>query len=236
MTPTMRTLLLLSGGGAAAAAIPFSSVVLLLHGDGANNGTVITDSSLSAKAYSNRFGMSTQTGVKKFGTASLALGGNWLQYAASADWQFGTGDFTVEAWVYPTSWTSENVIVSTYAGVGGWLLMFNTSGTQLQVRSGDALVVDQAISGGAPALNTWHHVAASRVSGVVYFFLNGVQQGAGTAFASDLNYNGLLEIGSYTIGAHGGVFVGYLDELRITKGVGRYTANFTVPDAAFPDS
>jgi hypothetical protein len=216
----------------------FSSVVLLLHGDGANNGSVITDSSSSAKAYSANSGpVTTQTGVKKYGTASLPFGGNYLQYAAHADWQFGTGDFTIEAWVYSTFWDTEDVIASTYqGGANGWLLMFTTSGTKLQVRDGDTTVVEQAISGGAPATSTWHHVAASRVSGVVHFFLNGVEQGTGSAFTSNLSYNGLLEIGSYTPGGHGGTLGGgYLDDLRITKSVGRYTANFTAPTAAFPD-
>lgn len=228
------------GGGGGATDPYFSNVVLLLHMDGANGGTSFPDSSASAKTVSSRSVVTTSTAQAKFGTASADFtSAGWMQHAASADFQFQSGEFTVEAWVYPTSWSSSdfNAISGTYAGSpGGWLFGFFSSGTQIHIRNGDSTSILQNITGGAPALNTWHHAAVSRVGTTAYFFVDGVMQGAGSSFGVSVNYSRFLETGGYYAGVQGGAFAGYIDELRITKGVGRYTANFTPPTAAFPNS
>ena len=93
------------------------------------------------------------------------------------------------------------------------------------------------ISSSALSANTWYHLALSRVSGNTKMFLNGTQTGSTYA---DTN--------SYLVGAKGFNFGastydsspywfmnGYMDDVRITKGIGRYSSNFTAPSAAFPD-
>ena len=94
-----------------------SDTSLLLHMDGANDGTTFTDSSSGAHTVSLTGNIVTKTGEKKFGTASGYFNGgstNRLTVADHADFQFGTGAFTIEAWVYPVSagGSVENMIVS----------------------------------------------------------------------------------------------------------------------------
>jgi hypothetical protein len=82
--------------------------------------------------------------------------------------------------------------------------------------------------------NNWHHVAVVRSSGTMNFYFDGSAQGSGTADST--NYSGAA--GTLRIGASGAYISdlnGYIDDLRITKGVARYTANFTPPTAAFPN-
>src|SRR5574337_181783 len=208
------------GGGGGGATDPyFSNVVLLMHMDGSNGGTTFTDSSASAKAVTGRSVVTTSTAQSKFGGASADFtSAGWMQHAASADFQFGTADFTVEAWVYPTGYAASdfNVLTGTYAGSpGGWFFGFYNNGPNLHVRNGDSTTVSQPITGGAPALNTWHHAAVSRVGGTAYFFVDGVLQGSGSAFSPNINYSRALETGDFLAApTHGGAFAGYIDELR----------------------
>jgi hypothetical protein len=85
----------------------------------------------------------------------------------------------------------------------------------------------------SPAVDTWHHAALTRSSGDHRLFLNGVQEGS-TWTNSYNQSNALIEIGQNPSGSQS--FTGYIDDLRITKNVARYTATFTPPTAAFPDA
>lgn len=84
-----------------------------------------------------------------------------------------------------------------------------------------------------PTLNTWNHIAVSRISGIVRLFMNGILTNTNSN-ATNLGIDQLAYIGN------DGVFNkntdGYLDEFRITNGVGRYSSSFTVPSAPYPDN
>jgi hypothetical protein len=89
-----------------------------------------------------------------------------------------------------------------------------------------------------PSTGTWYHLAASRVGNTLYLFANGVLvTSASVSGVTIFNPNATLRVGTInSAGVEANGFNGWIDELRITKGVGRYSATFTVPTAAFPRS
>jgi len=169
------------------------------------------------------------TSVKKYGTGSIYFNGSasGLTAAKSNSFGFGTGDFTWEAWVYPTNLTGFQCIFSSDDGNGHYVYIGMTSGS-----SGTPMVYDGGyiITGSSNfTINTWQHLAVVRQSGTVKMYLNGTQIGS-ASWTADLGSN---KIGY--IGYNGSQpYYGYIDDLRITKGYARYTANFTPPTSALP--
>ncbi len=223
----------------------FSNVGLLCHFNGANNQTTTVDSSSSAKTV-----ILTGTGPKlttaqfKFGTASLDLSAGTNAYASladSPDWDFGSGQFTVEAWVRPTVAISGiDVIVAQFTNpVGGnaaWELYFNNNTLNFTyTTTGFSATVTVVGAAYTPTLNTWIHVAADRdASNMLRIYADGVVIASATAAATFWNSTINLRVGNDAVATRG--FVGQIDDVRITKGVARYAGAFTPPSAEFPDS
>src|SRR6185437_4647016 len=88
-------------------------------------------------------------------------------------------------------------------------------------------------TGAALSANTWYHVAFVRSGNTITAYVNGVQYGSPVTDSSTATFNNQVFIGSYADSY--GKFQGYIDELRVTKGVARYLANFTPPNAPFPN-
>jgi hypothetical protein len=173
------------------------------------------------------------TSLSKYGSGSYYFDGTgdyMYVMGTSSEMAFGTGDFTVEFWVYPAAANQTATII-------GWRPT-NTNGAyiNLYLLSGSIyLYVSSAdrISGGSVSASAWSHIALARSNGVTKLFLNGTQTGS--------NYT---DSNSYLVGANrpligandydvSSPFNGYIDDLRITKGYARYTANFTAPTAPF---
>lgn len=209
----------------------FSNVSLLLHMDGANGSTTFTDSSGTPKTVSGTGGAKISTTHSKFGGASLLLNGTsgYLSTPGNSAFAFGTGDFCVEMFIRTTAMT-ERVLVDQYDGDGSW---------QFSIRNGKlSWYSDSYVLAGSSlgiADNALHHVAADRSSGVLRFFVDGVQDGS-VSLATNYTKTPTLAIGAQVFSGAGSWFPGNIDELRITKGVSRYTANFTPPAAPFPNS
>jgi len=174
------------------------------------------------------------TAVKKWGDSSVAFDGtgDYLVIpSTNAPTQFGSQDFTIEAWVYSTSIGNQQIIISNRIAASGntnydWQiftskLIFSTTSTNICV---GVITLSS---------NTWYHVAVSRVSGTTRQFVNGVLD-----VTSTTSYN-LTSNSSTVIGGNGTYqpttypFVGYIQDLRVTKGAGRYQGAFTPPAAAF---
>jgi hypothetical protein len=169
---------------------------------------------------------------KKFGTGSLYVdGSSYFSYLDSASTSLGSGDFTIEFWVYKTSAAAQftrilqtpNLFIQDSMAPFNGIRFFepgNLSGTALfQVSN--------------PTLNTWDHYAFTRQGNTFRGFKNGVLQATATSSGTSSN------AGTSYIGIRAELteaFTGYFDEFRITKGVARYTASFTPPDAPFPNS
>lgn len=225
-----------AAAGAAGAADPyFSSVTLLLHGDGTNGQTTTVDSSSYARTITTSNGATLSTTQAKYGTASMAFTGSGNQAftaALSGDFNFGTGDFTVELWVNNTSLSTAPYYIANHDGSFGWYLSNSSGGA-----ANWGWMANGGTSGSAGLGNVgtaaWTHLAVSRVSGVLYKSVGGVV----TSVAHTVNY-GTVTTNPLAVGrdsTSGNNVNGWIDDVRITKGIGRYTANFTPPTSAFPD-
>lgn len=205
----------------------WSSVVALLHMDGADGGTTFTDQ--KGHTFTAAGNAQIDTAQSKFGGASGLFdgSGDFISTPSSSDWAYGTGDFTWECWVRLATAAGNQYIIE--HGSNGGTLSYNGGLTYYNATTGTGSPLYTT----APALTagTWHHIAVARQGGTTRLFVDGVLKASG---ADSHNYGPqILYIGTY--GGGGFTLNGHDDDLRITKGVARYTANFTPPTAAFPD-
>lgn len=219
----------------------YASVSLLLHGDATNGSTTFTDSSSTPKTVTAYGNTQISTAQSKFGGASMAFDGTGDYLSAPNDpaFYFGSGDFTVEGWA-----RANGSISSTACFLGKWSL--GTGGLQFIVgaassnRAYFSLSNDGAAStelvGASNSIpsSVWFHFAGVRSGNVQTMYVNGVSVASGPIVGA------LFDNAAYslTAGSNGfsQAFNGHLDELRITKGVARYTANFTPPSAPFAET
>ena len=217
----------------------YSSVSLLLHCDGANNSTTFTDNSPSPKTASVFGDAKISTAQSKFGGASALFDGNgdYIEYTVNTAFAFGTGNFTVECWVWRNGTQVDFAPLISAGSSGGtsgsWVLGFGatseSSSNKLRFTTGLTPVMFDA---GVSPNQQWFHAAVARQGSTVRLFVDGVQVATMTS-AADLTES-LIRITRGRGSAF--YFNGYLDDIRITKGVARYTGNFTPPSASFPDA
>lgn len=208
----------------------FADVSLLLHMDGSNGSTTFTDSSNNALTVTANGNAQISTAQSKFGGASGYFDGNGDYLSGTLASAIGTAEFTAEAWVRIASSRNYRMILETRnndSTSAGFVLGANSS-AQLFLFTNSGF----RITGGTLSLNTWHHVALVRSAGVFKIYLDG------TALAGSYTSSANLSLAGFRIGmdwANLHPWDGYIDDLRITKGVARYTADFTPPTAAFPN-
>lgn len=235
----LRNGLISAAGGVGEADPYFSDVSLLLHGDGTNGSTTIIDSSSNSQTITLNGSTAISTTQSKFGGASIAFDGNrdWLYPSDHTQFIFGTDDFTVEMWVYPTDISTFTYFYDSRPfNVNGpyvSIAINNVDGVLFYVANSDLRIRGTT----AVTTSTWHHIAVSRSGTSTKMFLNGTQEGS--TYTDSTNYTTVS--GRPLIGANSFSNVvfdldGYMDDVRVTKGVARYTSNFTPPTAAFPDS
>ena len=184
-------------------------------------------------------------GDAKISTAQSRWGGSSMAFDGTGDYlfspntplvPFGTGDFTIEVWIYPTKISTTNgiAIVSNRtdntANTTFGCLWSNSNGIYLHTYS--TAILNSAVQ---PTINVWQHVAYVRSSGTLKIYLNGSQIGSSTSFTADIS----SQVGWYvgkdgTHSASGAeTFQGYMQDFRITRGYARYTSNFTPPTSQF---
>lgn len=206
----------------------FSSVGLLLHGNGVNGSTTFTDSSGTPKTVTQAGGASISTAQSKWGGSSIAnTTASHLTVPTNSAFDFGTGNFTIEFWVYLNSAAGDIYFLDREgAGNGFRLELFSGS---INFFSNATTILNAAW---APATATWIFMQLLRSGTTVSITINGSTLTSAT-YSSALNTGGLgLRIGNF--GAPGNFGVnGYFDDFRITNGVARPIA---VPTAQFPDS
>jgi hypothetical protein len=225
-----------------------SNVSLLLHGDGANGSTTITDSSPTPKTVTAVGNAQISTAQSKFGGASIAFdgSGDYASVTSSSAFDLGISNepFTVEFWFYRNSTGNHGFLVKA-GGAANW----NSSAGYQYFAFIDTGVLywmwnhDIAVSGpisistsNLPAIQQWHHYAASYDGTNTRLFINGTQIGSNNSniYIAPSAAN-TVRVGAGPIDASLVSLNGYIDDLRITKGIARYTANFTPPAAPFPD-
>ena len=212
-----------------------ASVGLLSHFGGVDNGTTFIDE--TGKAITPYGGAVTKTSIKKLGSASAYFDGvnDYLSLLNNTAWDFGAGDYTVEAWVYLTAFpTGGNwaTIVSWHTSGSniGWRLVVGETG-MLHFSTDAGATNGFFTNAGVITLGKWHHVAAVGYNGASLGFVDGTLFGNRSSHSMGVA-NTPLRIGS-TDGSNW-FFAGYIDELRVTKGVARYTKNFTPSASNFP--
>jgi hypothetical protein len=173
------------------------------------------------------------TSVVKYGTGSIYLDGtgDWLQIpAASPNVSFGTGDFTIEMWVYTSNLSNYQTLFDSRTANSTTPYGFFISNIG-QPYWYDASGLSQATI--TVSSNTWTHIAVCRASGTLKIFVGGISGFSGS------NTNSQNPAGVFTIGKNfdaDALYIGYIDDFRITKGYARYTTTFTPPTAAFPNT
>lgn len=171
------------------------------------------------------------TTQKKFGTASLLLDGvtDHINIATQPDFNFGTEDFCLETWVYPTTTGTYRTLFDlrdTVADTGGIILGLTDVNSLYFYYNGNYRIGPA----GVVSTSSWTHIALSRISGVTKTFVNGVQVGSSYTDTNNYAQRG-VRVGSDPNGNF--AFTGYFDDIRISKAVGRYSSAFTVPSSAF---
>ncbi|MTI72597.1 MAG: LamG domain-containing protein [Stenotrophomonas sp.] len=226
-----------------APADPFwANVVSLLHFDGPDDSTDFIDE--TGRIWTAVNFCRIDTAYARFGGASghFDFADSNISTPDSDDFDFGAGDFTIEAWIRPTENFALNstFIISQRASFSSdqsfSFLISQTSSPAGKIRfiyTTDGSTSVSADSADIPLAEQWSHVAAVRSGNSLTVYLNGV--GGVPRDVTGVTFHNSSE--SVLIGRGGGVregFTGHIDELRVTKGVARYTADFTPPDAPFP--
>jgi hypothetical protein len=209
-----------------------ANTVLMLHMDGADASTTFTDSSSGAKTVTANGNAQIDTATSKFGGASGLLDGtgDYLTLADSDDWDWGTGAFTVDFWFKYNSLAAnyQTQFMST-----GWAAGLNISLNRPVGPSAEIYVIGNQYNYTYTAdTTTWHHCAVVRNGDTLSVYIDGTALDAGQSIAGkDLTgLTGGLSIGSGTGYAD---FNGWLDEMRVSKGIARWTANFTPATEAY---
>lgn len=218
----------------------FSSVSLLMHCDGTNGSTTFIDNSPAPLTLTAASAMTISTTHPAFGTGAANAGSlaATVNTGATTPFQLGAGQFTVEGWVYLTSYNTSNqyCLVGNFAGSAnlGWYFGF-VNGSLVFYYSTTGTNTFNIGTAYTPALNTWLFITADRdASNVLRVYAGGVVVASGAAaatiFASTANY----QVGNDN--NLNRAIPGQFDEVRVTKGVARYAGAFTPPTAAFPDT
>lgn len=211
----------------------WNNVSYLLVGNGANGTTTnIKDSSNNNLTTTIAGNTVISTAQSKFGSGSVYFDGtgDYTQTQFSSTLAFGTGNFTIEGWWYLSSVT------------GGYKGLFHLSPTDItgQTFNGYAVGIDPTgllqyyyngtyqISSTTLTAGSFTHIAVVRASGILTVYINGVKPTTGGSVTDTQNLaTGALWLGTYYYLLN--TMTGYIYDIRVTKGVARYTANYTPP-------
>lgn len=159
--------------------------------------------------------------------------GNFLSIPFSNELDLSSGDFAIETWVFmPVSVDDSIIATGKHSTLNkGWTLKVAGDKRLVFVMYGATTYTIRSTRSVQP--NRWNHIAATREGNTLRLFVGGVLTASDT-ISSGVSANESIRIG---LGADGkNAFIGYLDELRITKGESRYTSSFALPDGEFDNS
>jgi len=168
--------------------------------------------------------------VSTSGSGSVAFSGTgqYLSTPSNSGFAFGTGDLTVEAWIYANSLSGERGFFQTSATAGGLqtsytdglILVANPAGNGINANLGNTTIS----TGNAITINTWYHVAFTRSSGSCRLFINGVLFAGPTNITTNVTGT-YAAIGGYYTNSF--LWNGNISNLRVVKGTAVYTSAFT---------
>jgi hypothetical protein len=218
--------------------IYYPSCSLLCHFDSINSAGRFIDNSINNFTITSSGDVQLSDSEYKFGGASAYFDGtgDYLTIPSNTALDFGTGSFTIEFWAYFNALSSSRMLAErwTTGNANSWQLYWRSTGTSLTFLVGSSTVVLQDPSGSRITTNQWYHVAVARSGSTNRMFIDGTQVASATNSASLSNSLPFVIGTQISTGTNN--FNGYIDEFRITKGFARYTASFTPPISAFPNS
>ena len=166
------------------------------------------------------------------GSAAIYGSGNYLTVNSTSAVGFGTGDYTVEAWIYVFSASFSQIIVTGSSSRFAFRLGASYGGVMNGLQVTNAFAADYDTTTYNFAYNTWYHVAVNRLSGSVYFYVQGNKRANIATGSSAYNWANETDakIGAGTVATYE-PFNGYISNLRVVKGVAVYgnVDSFTVP-------
>ncbi len=204
---------------------------LLMHFDEADGGTDFDDSSPSAHNPSGVGTAQVDSSQKKFGIGAGLFDGNsdWVTVANHADWDISSGDWTIDLCLRSPSFSGSGHLCSRENTVNPYNGYYITvTPTVLNVFYNQNTQLFSLPHG--MSTNTWHHVAVVNDGSNITAYIDGVSIGSAPTVSME-NYAAALTIGARGDGAV--YFNGWIDEFRFSKGVARWTANFTPPAMAY---
>ena len=211
----------------------FSKVTAMFNFDGSDGDTTTAGLDASNKNLSLTYSTGDQLSntQKKFGATSLYVADN-VTISSSDGFNFGTGDFTIEGWFYLTQFNN-HFLYDQWAGTSS-----GAGNNQIYVKSDEGGAIRVYYDGsskftttGGFSLNTWTHLAVVRYSNTIKVYFNGTADGTTQSYSGQYGKTGTVYIGEQHAGG-GGAPQMYVDDLRVTKGLARYTSNFTAPTTA----
>jgi hypothetical protein len=220
----------------------YSDVTMLLS---AQTGTVLDMSSylstITAVQSPGGVASTTQTLYNPYSIYNGNGAGQGTRYKVAANSaRQATGVFTFEVWMWSSADTSPYNCpwgpIDT-ASNAGW-----TNGSCGSSKSGrmseefTQSYTNYYVSDDSMHDSTWHHFAMVRqADNVIRFYWDGVEAAATRSSSATIDFGAYdWLIGGYTGNAGDNRWVGYMDDMRLTNGVARYTGNFTPPTTAFP--
>ena len=214
----------------------WDNVAILLHGD------VLTDSSKYARTVVTNNSVDVSSVSAKFGTGALSFNAasDYLQYATATELKMTSGDITIEFWINPSNLASNAGVLSNGEAIAVSLPNYRVelqSTGKIRFLFGASYnyygsIIGDMLTTTAISTSTYSHVAICKKGTTYLIFINGVLD-VSAVYTTD-PYDTTTSA-FFRIGANGVLpsFIGYIDDLRITNGVARYTANFNPPTASF---
>ncbi len=236
-TTTPTTKLQVEGGYAT---IGDSYIKLLLHADGSDASTTFKDE--TGKTVTANGNAQIDVAQSKFGGASGLFdgAGDYLSLADNDDWNFGSGDFTIECQynpdILPSSQNDFDALYSQYVDASNyvWLTLYYYN-SQLLIhfryqKAGSSVINCYADVTGDITIGAWNHIAVVRNGSQFWGFINGVAHSMSTNATAIDNLAAGIQIGAW----NGGYAIdGWIDEFRVSKGIARWTSAFTPATSAY---
>lgn len=218
----------------------------ILHFDGTDGSTVITESSTTARTWTANGNAQLDTADFKFGTASLLCdgAGDYLSTPDSTEITLGSNDFTIDFWFKIDGATGTNISPAGQTSSSGgantnsaWFVERNGSSNTLRfiiTNSSNTTPFIGATSFSSTENPGWHHMACVRSSHTVSMFVDGILEATGAYTLAINDSSAALSIGRPGE-FNGQYWQGWIDEFRLSVGVARWTSNFTPPAAPYDE-
>jgi hypothetical protein len=216
-----------------------SYVKLMLHCNGADASTSFPDDSPSGHTVTAQNSAQVDTAQSKFGGAAALFvdtTSDYLEVADSDDWYLSTDDFTIDFWLRLAATGQAHGLVQQFVDDDNrWALLYSSfsNGLLLYAKSGGSLILN-VLGTWYPSADTWYHVEIGRSGTAFKWFVDGTALSiSGTPDADAIpQLAAALQIGRYD-STSSYYLDGWIDELRVSKGICRHTSNFTPPSAEY---